>query len=191
MWASSMNRMIGCRLRLTSSITALRRFSNSPLTPAPACNRPRSRVCRATSLSTAGTSPWAMRSARPSTTAVLPTPASPVRIGLFCRRRVRMSTICRTSNSRPSTGSMRPSRALWVRLTVYWSSAGVLPLALLDVLTGAAGLASGLACLDSALPSTSAARFTRRSSALIFSSSGAEAITTRRSSASSSRACSR
>ncbi|MNH24097.1 hypothetical protein D3C79_840140 [compost metagenome] len=186
-----MNRMIGCRLRLTSSITALRRFSNSPLTPAPACNRPRSRVCRATSLSTAGTSPWAMRSARPSTTAVLPTPASPVRIGLFCRRRVRMSTICRTSNSRPSTGSMRPSRALWVRLTVYWSSAGVLPLALLDVLTGAAGLASGLACLDSALPSTSAARFRRRSSALIFSSSGAEAITTRRSSASSSRACSR
>ncbi len=28
----------------------------------------------------------AMRRAKPSTTAVLPTPASPVRIGLFCRR---------------------------------------------------------------------------------------------------------
>ena len=40
-----------------------------------------------------------------------PTPASPVRIGLFCRRRIRMSTIWRSSASRPSTGSMRPSRA--------------------------------------------------------------------------------
>ena len=32
-----------------------------------------------------------MRSANPSTTAVFPTPASPVRIGLFWRRRMRMS----------------------------------------------------------------------------------------------------
>ena len=45
---------------------------------------------------------------RPSTTAVLPTPASPVRIGLFCRRRIRMSTIWRTSASRPMTGSISP-----------------------------------------------------------------------------------
>ncbi len=44
----------------------------------------------------------------PSTTAVLPTPASPVRIGLFCRRRIRMSTICRISSSRPMTGSISP-----------------------------------------------------------------------------------
>ena len=55
-----------------------------------------------------GTSPAAMRRAKPSTTAVLPTPASPVRIGLFCRRRVRMSMIWRISASRPSTGSISP-----------------------------------------------------------------------------------
>ena len=48
--------------------------------------------------------PTATRSANPSTTAVLPTPASPVRIGLFCRRRVRISMICRISASRPQHG---------------------------------------------------------------------------------------
>ena len=66
-----------------------------------------------------------MRRARPSTTAVLPTPASPVRIGLFWRLRSRMSTSWRISASRPITGSMWPSRARWVRLVVNWSSAGV------------------------------------------------------------------
>ena len=54
-----------------------------------------------TSCSCGGTSPRAIRSAKPSTTAVLPTPASPVRIGLFWRRRIRMSTIWRISSSRP------------------------------------------------------------------------------------------
>ena len=36
----------------------------------------------------------------------LPTPASPVRIGLFCRRRSRMSMSWRISASRPITGSI-------------------------------------------------------------------------------------
>jgi hypothetical protein len=49
---------------------------------------------------------------QPSTTAVLPTPASPVRIGLFWRRRIRMSMAWRISASRPITGSILPSRAL-------------------------------------------------------------------------------
>ena len=39
-----MNRMIGVGDALTSSMTDFSRFSNSPLTPAPACNRPRSSV---------------------------------------------------------------------------------------------------------------------------------------------------
>ena len=125
-WASSMNRMMGVGLCLTSSITLFRRFSNSPLTLAPACKRPMSSVRSATPASAGGTSPATMRSARPSTTAVLPTPASPVRMGLFWRRRVRMSIICRISASRPITGSILPSRARSVRLVVYWSSAGVL-----------------------------------------------------------------
>ena len=67
------------------------------------------------------------RNANPSTTAVLPTPASPVRMGLFCRRRVRMSMTWRISASRPSTGSILPLLALPVRSTVYWSRLGVLP----------------------------------------------------------------
>ncbi len=117
-WASSMNRMIGLGLALVSSITDLRRFSNSPFTPAPACSRPRSSVRNVTSRSAGGTSPAAMRSARPSTTAVLPTPASPVRIGLFCRRRVRMSTICLISKSRPRIGSILPALACAVRSIV-------------------------------------------------------------------------
>ena len=86
-----MNKMIGCGLRLTSSITFFKRFSNSPFTDAPACSKPMSSTWMATPCSGVGTSPKATRSASPSTTAVLPTPASPVRMGLFCRRRIRMS----------------------------------------------------------------------------------------------------
>ncbi len=123
--ASSMNRMIGFGLFLTSSITFFRRFSNSPFTLAPACSRPMSSVRSVTPCSGGGTSLAATRSARPSTTAVLPTPASPVRIGLFWRRRIRMSTTWRISASRPITGSMRPSPAACVRSTVNWSRAGV------------------------------------------------------------------
>ena len=72
-----------------------------------------------------GTSPEAMRCAKPSTTAVLPTPASPVRIGLFCRRRISTSMICRISSSRPRTGSISPSFALAVRSWEKRSSAVV------------------------------------------------------------------
>ena len=117
-WASSMNRMIGLGEALTSSITPLRRRSNSPLTLAPACNKPMSRDSNSTPFNTCGTSPAAIREARPSTIAVLPTPASPTTIGLFLRRRARMSTICRIEPSRHSTGSSLPSRACWVRLWV-------------------------------------------------------------------------
>ncbi len=123
--ASSMNRMIGCALFFTSSITLFRRFSNSPFTLAPACSSPMSSTCSATPRNGGGTSSAAMRSARPSTTAVLPTPASPVMIGLFWRRRIRMSIAWRISASRPITGSILPSRARCVRLVVYVSSAGV------------------------------------------------------------------
>ncbi len=116
--ASSMNRMIGRGLACTASITDFSRFSNSPFMPAPACSSPMSSVRTATCASAGGTSPSATRSAKPSTTAVFPTPGSPVRIGLFWRRRIRMSTTCRISASRPSTGSMRPARARSVRSMV-------------------------------------------------------------------------
>ena len=68
---------------------------------APAWSKPRSSTCTATFFSAGGTMPLTICSAKPSTTAVFPTPASPVRIGLFCRRRMSTSTIWRISSSRP------------------------------------------------------------------------------------------
>ena len=73
-WASSMNRMIGFGEACTSSMTERSRFSNSPFMLAPAWSRPMSSAQSCTSLSAGGTSPSAMRSAKPSTTAVLPDP---------------------------------------------------------------------------------------------------------------------
>ncbi|EIR95639.1 hypothetical protein YPPY45_1105, partial [Yersinia pestis PY-45] len=55
-----------------------------------------------------------MRSASPSTKAVFPTPGSPTKIGLFLRRRDRMSIIWRISLSRPKIGSIWLARALAV-----------------------------------------------------------------------------
>ncbi len=117
-WASSMNMMIGLGDAWTSSMTCFSRFSNSPFMLAPACSRPTSSERSVTSLSGGGTSPAAIFMAKPSTTAVLPTPASPVRIGLFWRRRMRMSMIWRISSSRPTMGSILPLRACSVRSTV-------------------------------------------------------------------------
>ena len=127
-WASSMNNMMGCGDDCTSSITCRRRFSNSPFMLAPACSSPTSRVRSCTSLSCGGMSPRTMRWAKPSTTAVLPTPASPTRMGLFCRRRIRMSTTWRISPSRPMMGSIFPARACSVRSVVNCLSASCLPI---------------------------------------------------------------
>ena len=123
--ASSMNRMIGVGEFCTSSITERSRCSNSPFIEAPACIRPISSAHSFTPRSGGGTSPAAMRCAKPSTTAVLPTPASPVRIGLFCRRRISTSMICRISSSRPRIGSISPDAALAVRSCEKRSSAVV------------------------------------------------------------------
>ena len=109
-----------------------------------------------------------MRSAKPSTTAVLPTPASPVRIGLFWRRRVRMSMIWRISKSRPSTGSILPALALPVRSMVYWSRLGVLP----PIGRGAPGAppaaAGAAATVSSCEPATTPAKSFRSVSSWIF-----------------------
>ncbi len=113
--ASSIKRIVGAGEDLISFMTDFRRFSNSPLTPAPACRSPMSSPRSVTSFKSCGTSPSAMRRARPSTTAVLPTPASPTMIGLFLRRLARMSIICRISRSRPKIGSIPPCLALAVK----------------------------------------------------------------------------
>ena len=64
----------------------------------------------------AGTSPFTMACAKPSTTAVLPTPASPTRTGLFLVRRAKISQASWISLLRPITGSNLPSRASSVKL---------------------------------------------------------------------------
>ena len=60
-----------------------------------------------------------IRSASPSTTAVLPTPGSPIRHGLFFVRLDRIWTTRMISRSRPITGSSLPSAAIAVRSRAY------------------------------------------------------------------------
>ena len=63
------------------------------------------------SANTSGTSPITMRRARPSAMAVLPTPGSPTKSGLFfCLRHNTWMVRC-ISGPRPIRGSMRPARA--------------------------------------------------------------------------------
>ena len=75
------------------------------------------------SFSPSGTSPRRMRWARPSTMAVLPTPGSPIRTGLFLVLRDRIRIVRRISSSRPITGSSFPFRAWATRSMPYFSSA--------------------------------------------------------------------
>ena len=53
--------------------------------------------------------------ARPSAMAVLPTPGSPTRMGLFLVRRLRICRVLRISSSRPITGSNFPCLAISLR----------------------------------------------------------------------------
>src|SRR5207248_11271330 len=62
-----------------------------------------------TTLFRSGTWFVAMREARPSTTAVLPTPGSPISTGLFFVRRDRICISRSISVWRPTTGSSLPS----------------------------------------------------------------------------------
>jgi hypothetical protein len=124
---SSTKRMTGCTELPASSSNDFKRDSNSPRMLAPANSAPTSRLRRRASRSVGGTLPLAMASARPSTTAVFPTPASPVSNGLFCRRRSRMSTMVRISCARPITGSISPARARAVRSVQYFCNADLPP----------------------------------------------------------------
>ncbi len=109
-------------LDLISSRTALSRSSNSPRYFAPATIAARSRETRRLPRNDSGTSPATIRWARPSTTAVLPTPGSPIRTGLFLVRRHSTWTTRRISRrgrspgragprGRPRSGRRRTSRA--------------------------------------------------------------------------------
>ena len=121
--SSSMKVMIRPSAPLISSSTALSRSSNSPRYFAPATIAARSRLSTLRPLRESGTSPATTRWASPSTTAVLPTPGSPMSTGLFLVRRDSTCTTRRISASRPMTGSSLPSSARAVRSTAYFSSA--------------------------------------------------------------------
>src|SRR3954447_8930957 len=122
---------------------------------------PRSSAISRLPLRLSGTSPATMRWARPSTIAVLPTPGSPISTGLFLVRRESTCTTRRISVSRPTTGSIFPSRARSVRSTAYFcstwkvpSGSGVVTLRLPRTVRNAARSASRVA---PALVSTAAA----------------------------------
>ncbi len=105
---SSMKTMTSSEWARTSSTTFLTRSSNSPRYLVPATMPVRSSATTRRSFSRSGTAPFTMRWAMPSTIAVLPTPGSPIRHGLFLVRRESTSMHCSISSSRPTTGSMRP-----------------------------------------------------------------------------------
>ena len=112
--------------RRTSFITALIRSSNCPRYLVPATIAARSSTTRRLSKSRSGTSCEMIDWARPSTIAVLPTPASPRRTGLFLVRRQRTWMSRSISEARPITGSSSPLRASSVRSRPKLSRAGVL-----------------------------------------------------------------
>jgi len=66
-----------------------------------------------------GTSPRIILWAIPSAIAVLPTPGSPIIIGLFFVLRVSICNILRISSSLPTTGSSFPDLALSFRFIAY------------------------------------------------------------------------
>ena len=102
---SSMNRIICPSLFFTSFRTAFRRSSNSPLYFAPATSEPMSNAKIFLFFNISGTLLSTIRCANPSTTAVLPTPGSPINTGLFLVLRDKIRIRCRISLSRPITGS--------------------------------------------------------------------------------------
>ena len=106
-----------------SSKICLRRASNSPRYMVPATVNARSSDNNFFPCNTSGTSPAARRFASPSTIAVLPTPGSPRRIGLFFVRRHRISMTRVSSFSRPMTGSSVSAVSGFVSSRVNASSA--------------------------------------------------------------------
>ena len=107
----------------TSSKMDFKRSSNSPRYLAPAIKDPMSNSINLFSFKDSGTSPFIIRQAIPSTTAVLPTPGSPIKTGLFFVLRDKICITRRISSSRPIIGSILPSRTSWTRSRPYFFKA--------------------------------------------------------------------
>ena len=108
-WISSINMMISPSESFISFKTALSLSSNSPRYLAPATRAPMSNSQIVLFFKLLGTSPLTILWARPSTIAVLPTPASPIKTGLFFVFLDKILVILLISSSRPITGSILPS----------------------------------------------------------------------------------
>ena len=121
--SSSIKRIILPSLFLTSFRTAFSLSSNSPRNFAPAIREPISREKMVLSFRLLGTSSFTIRCARPSAMAVLPTPGSPIRTGLFFvfLDRIRMTFLI--SSSRPITGSSFLLLAFSTRSVPYFFKA--------------------------------------------------------------------
>ncbi len=83
---SSINRITWPCSLSSSFKTPFKRSSNSPRNLAPAIKAPISKDKTRLPFKPSGTSPLIIRCAKPSTMAVLPTPGSPIRTGLFLVR---------------------------------------------------------------------------------------------------------
>ena len=121
---SSINMIIFSE-RFISSMTAFMRSSNCPLYFVPATIIARSSIITLLSRRFSGISPFMIFCARPSTIAVLPTPASPRSTGLFFVLRESIWMTRSISSFRPITGSSFPSRARVVRSLPKASNEGV------------------------------------------------------------------
>ena len=110
----------------SSFIMAFMRSSNWPRYLVPATSAARSNDTTRLSNKTRLTLRCTIRSARPSTMAVLPTPGSPIKIGLFFLRRLKIWLTRSISASRPTIGSKLPTSANLVMSLPKLSSTGVL-----------------------------------------------------------------
>ena len=124
-WISSMNKITSGDFS-SSFITAFMRSSNWPRYFVPATNEATSRVTMRLLKSTRDTFFSMMRKARPSAMALLPTPGSPMRMGLFFFRRLKIWDTRSISFWRPTIGSKRPSSAIFVKSRPKLSNTGVL-----------------------------------------------------------------
>ena len=109
-----------------SVMTAFILSSNCPLYFVPATNEARSRVTTRFPNNTRDTFFWTILKAKPSAMAVLPTPGSPINMGLFFFLRLRIWATRSISFSRPTMGSILSSSANFVKSLPKLSNTGVL-----------------------------------------------------------------
>ena len=123
-WISSMNRITFGFLCNSLRMERIR-SSNWPRYFVPATTAVMSRATTRLSNKMRETFFWIILKASPSTIADFPTPGSPIRIGLFFLRRLRIWAKRSISFSLPTTGSKRPSSAAFVISVPKLSSTGV------------------------------------------------------------------